>query len=63
MSKRIVILGGDGMLGHQLLQHFNQRYEVWATLRNNYNTYQAYKIFNRENSLYEIDASNYDQLE
>ncbi len=63
MSRRIVILGGDGMLGHQLLQHFDQRYEVWATLRNNFNTYQAYKIFNRENSLYEIDADNYDQLE
>ncbi len=63
MSKRIVILGGDGMLGHQLLQHFDQRYKVWATLRNNFNTYQAYEIFNHENSLYEIEASNYDQLE
>ena len=62
MSKRIVILGGDGMLGHQLLKHFDQQFEVWATLRNNVNTYQEYKIFNRENSLYEIDARNYDQL-
>jgi dTDP-4-dehydrorhamnose reductase len=30
---RILILGGDGMLGHQLVASWSERHEVWATLR------------------------------
>jgi dTDP-4-dehydrorhamnose reductase len=36
MSKRILIVGGTGMLGHVLLRHFSTypEYEVYATTRN-----------------------------
>ena len=32
---RVLVLGGDGMLGHQLLRHLKSRHEVKVTLRQN----------------------------
>jgi hypothetical protein len=36
--KRFLILGGDGMLGHQLLQYLQGRHAVKVTLRKNLRT-------------------------
>ncbi len=30
---RVLILGGSGMLGHQLCRLLRERMEIWATLR------------------------------
>ena len=30
---RILVVGGDGMLGHQLVESWSDRHEVWVTLR------------------------------
>ncbi len=59
---RILIFGGDGMLGHQLLKSYDQRYEVVVTLHNDPSKYEPYKIFDSNNSLYKVEASNYDQV-
>ena len=52
---RILILGGDGMLGHQLMLWLQQRYEVNVTLRQDMSAYQKYGIFTSENSFFNID--------
>jgi len=53
---RILILGGDGMLGHQLLRHFASRYETRVTLRQDLASYTAYGLFHAGNSYAGIDV-------
>ena len=59
---RILILGGDGMLGHQLLIAYQQRHDVRVTLRRDLNDYASYGLFNTENSYTGIDVRNNDRL-
>lgn len=59
---RILILGGDGMLGHQLLIAYQQRHDVRVTLRRDLNDYASYGLFNTENSYAGVDVRNHDQL-
>jgi dTDP-4-dehydrorhamnose reductase len=33
---KILIFGGNGMLGHKLLQIFDKKFDVWTTLRENF---------------------------
>ena len=46
---KILILGGDGMLGHQLLNSFKEKFEVKVTLRKHISEYTHYKIFTHDN--------------
>jgi dTDP-4-dehydrorhamnose reductase len=59
---RILILGGDGMLGHQLLIAYQQRHDVRVTLRRDLSDYASYGLFNPENSYAGIDVRNNDRL-
>ena len=59
---RILILGGDGMLGHQLLRSFeNSQHEVRATLRGSLSSYQ-YGIFNAVNTIPGVTAERLDTV-
>ncbi len=55
---RILIVGGDGMLGHQLLLHLQNKHEVKVTLRQDLPVYKNYGLFSRENSYAGIDVRN-----
>ena len=59
---RILILGGDGMLGHQLLKSYLNQHEVFITLHNDQSKYESCNFFNSNNSLYEVEASNKSQI-
>jgi dTDP-4-dehydrorhamnose reductase len=59
---RILILGGDGMLGHQLLRHFSGRHDVRATLRLGSEAYSAYRLFEPGTAFYGVDAKQMDAL-
>jgi dTDP-4-dehydrorhamnose reductase len=59
---RILILGGDGMLGHQLMKSLSFRHEVRVTLRQDLEAYMQYKIFNSNNSFSGIDVRSLDRL-
>jgi dTDP-4-dehydrorhamnose reductase len=45
---RILIIGGDGMLGHQLLRQWRSRHDVRATLRKPLDAYASYGLFGSE---------------
>jgi len=60
---RILILGGDGMLGHQLLSSWKDKHEVCVTLRQELNRYAQYGLFNTQNSFAEVDARYFEQVE
>lgn len=59
---KILVLGGEGMLGHQLLQYLQTRHTVKVTLKNPANCYQPWNLFHPENSYYNIDVLNTEAL-
>ena len=59
---RVLILGGDGMLGHRLLLHLRGRHEVRVTLRRELAAYERYGLFGREDSYTGVEARDMDRL-
>ncbi|MDA3831894.1 MAG: SDR family oxidoreductase [Spirochaetales bacterium] len=59
---RILILGGDGMLGHQLLKSWQAGHEVKVTLRGGADQYHQYGMFNEANSFYGVDVRSFAQI-
>jgi len=53
---RVLILGGDGMLGHRLLAHLTPRHEVRVTLRRPLAEYERFGLFHRGNACPEVDV-------
>ncbi|HXV12513.1 MAG TPA: SDR family oxidoreductase [Burkholderiales bacterium] len=53
---RILILGGDGMLGHRLLRQFAPNHEVRVTVRQPLDVYRSYGLFDRTNTFDAVDA-------
>jgi dTDP-4-dehydrorhamnose reductase len=51
-----LILGGDGMLGHQLLKTLQLRHEVRCTLRQDLGAYSRFGLFDSYNSYTGIDV-------
>lgn len=59
---KILILGGDGMLGHQLLKSLSTRHEVKVTLRQDRDAYQMGGLFSESNSFWGIDVRSLERL-
>jgi len=59
---KILILGGDGMLGHQLLKLLRERHEVKVTLRQEFQAYAGVRLFSPENSFSGVDLRVSDRL-
>jgi dTDP-4-dehydrorhamnose reductase len=59
---RILILGGDGMLGHQLLRHFASRHQTRVTLRQPVSAYASLGLFTPANSYGSIELTERDAL-
>lgn len=59
---RILILGGDGMLGHQLLQHFQTDHVVRVTLRRDLAVYRDAGLFDSDNAYAGVDVRSTDRL-
>ena len=53
---RILILGGDGMLGHQLFKHFSGKHDVRVTLRQRLSAYKEFGLFDSKNAYADLDA-------
>lgn len=53
---RILIFGGDGMLGHRLLRQLSARHETRVTLRRPLAEYSRFGLFSRDNAFDETDA-------
>jgi len=62
LTKRILILGAAGMLGHKLYQQYQERYDVYATVRTSYSKYHHYGIFHKDRIIGGVDALNMDSV-
>jgi dTDP-4-dehydrorhamnose reductase len=60
--KRLLILGGDGMLGHQLLKTLSMRHDARVSLRQPLSRYASYGLFTEANSFPEVVATDRDRL-
>ena len=59
---RVLILGGDGMLGHRLFLHLRGRHETRVTLRRELAAYDRYGLFGPAEAYAEVDARDRDRL-
>ena len=53
---RILILGGAGMLGHQLLRQLQQRHDARVTLRQSLEAYSSCDLFHPSNAFVDVDV-------
>lgn len=53
---RILICGGDGMLGHQLLKSWRDGHEVWVTLRQGAPVYGRYAGLFAGRAIFDVDV-------
>ena len=60
---RILVLGGDGMLGHQLFKTLLKNHDVCVTLRQTLSAYKNYGLFENDNAFDRVDARNQDVLQ
>src|SRR5579871_3165069 len=59
---KILILGGDGMLGHQLLLSLQDRHDVKVTLRQDAHAYAHYHLFDSSNGYFGVDVCQQQNL-
>jgi dTDP-4-dehydrorhamnose reductase len=60
--KRILILGGSGMLGHKLYNLLNPIYDVYVTIRGSVKSYESFKIFDISKVRDYVDALDFDSV-
>lgn len=60
---RVLVLGGDGMLGHQVCRRLGPRFELWATYRNDPARWLTYGNVPAERALGGVDAMAIETVE
>jgi len=60
---KILVIGGSGMLGHKLVQTWNERFEVWTTLRSSLADFEKFGIFDKKRVLENVEAGDYESVE
>ena len=60
---RILIIGGNGMIGHKMYQILSKfKEDTWVTLRNDLSTYNFSSIYNYERVIDNIDLTDFNCL-
>ncbi len=59
---RILVLGGNGMLGHHFLQSWQRRHDVKVTLRDDSSRYSDSRLFDETSCYFEIDVRDLAKL-
>jgi dTDP-4-dehydrorhamnose reductase len=59
---RVLILGGNGMLGHQLCRVLSEVMEVWATIRDNPNHYAQFNLLKETQTIRNVPVQDVARL-
>jgi dTDP-4-dehydrorhamnose reductase len=59
---RILIFGGDGMLGHRLLRHFSPKHETRVTLHRRIMDYSRSGLFDKRNAYDRTDVRDFGRV-
>lgn len=60
---KVLVLGGDGMIGHRLFLHLGQNHDVHATVRRDLSAYREFGLFHAGNTIDRFEAGDEKQLE
>jgi len=60
---RILVIGGSGMLGHKLVQAWQNRFDVWTTLKGRFEDYEVFGILEKKKTFDLIDVENFEAVE
>jgi dTDP-4-dehydrorhamnose reductase len=60
---KILVIGGGGMLGHKLVQTFNDQFDVWTTLKGKFSDYEKYGIFDENKTIEAVDIEEFESVE
>lgn len=61
--KKVLVLGGAGMLGHKMLQVCGARFDVWATFRGDVDRYVSHGLIPRGRAVTGVDAMRFETVE
>jgi dTDP-4-dehydrorhamnose reductase len=62
MTKRLLILGGAGMLGHKLCQRYRGEFETWCTVRSQPRGPAGFEIWDPQRTIAGVDAVDLDSV-
>jgi dTDP-4-dehydrorhamnose reductase len=62
MTKRILILGGAGMLGHKLCQLYRREFDTWYTVRSKPRGPEGFEIWDPDRTIAGVDAVDFDSV-
>ncbi len=57
---KVLIFGGNGMLGHKLVQILQKRFDIWTTLRKDSSDFISFRIINSERIINGVEVENFD---
>ena len=60
-NKKILILGAAGMLGHKLCQLYKDKYDIFYTIRSDFEQYKRYGIFEKDRILEGVDVLDFEK--
>jgi dTDP-4-dehydrorhamnose reductase len=61
--KCVLVIGGNGMLGHKLVQRLGDKgLDVWTTLHSTFDEVERFGIFDRERTIETIDVTGIDSV-
>jgi dTDP-4-dehydrorhamnose reductase len=61
--KRVLVIGGKGMLGHKLVQCLGDKgLDVWTTLHSTFDEVERFGIFGRERTIEKVDVTDIDSV-
>ncbi|MFL6245838.1 MAG: dTDP-4-dehydrorhamnose reductase family protein [Thermoanaerobaculia bacterium] len=61
--KKVLVLGGAGMLGHKVLQVLGPRFDIRATFRGDVDRYVSYGLISHERAVTGVDAMQFETVE
>ncbi len=61
--KTVLIFGGNGMLGHKLVQELGRQFNVFGTIRGGFETVEKYGIFDQKKIIESVSAQDIASVE
>ena len=59
----ILVIGGNGMLGHKLVQCLGERFCVYTTMRSKISKYESLNIFNKNRTFEDVAIEDFGKFE
>lgn len=59
---KVLIFGGNGMLGHKLVQVWQNKFDVYTTIRKSFAELEHLNIFDRNKTFDNVEVENFDSV-